>query len=289
MKTIGILGLGLIGGSFAKAYRAACGENGKEQYTVYGCDTDRTIEKLAVLADDIRAPLTPENLAECDLVLLAVPPTAAVSYLRENAGRFAEHTIVVDCCGVKGSVCREAFALAKKNGFTFLGGHPMAGTHHSGYKAARADLFKDAPMVLVPPTFDNISLLQRTKELLLPAGFGKLTVMTAEEHDRRIAYTSQLAHVVSNAYVKSPTATEHQGCSAGSYRDMTRVAKLNPALWAELFLSDREALLSELRFLISALHDYEKALDAEDYDALYALLEDGNKRKLRIDGDESDE
>ena len=286
MKTIGILGLGLIGGSLAKAYQAA--GNNKEQFTVYGYDTDKFISGLAALADDIQGILTPDNLADCDIVLLAVHPTSAIEYLRQNADRFSKTGIVIDCCGVKENICREGFALAEKHGFTFLGGHPMAGTHHSGYKAARADLFKGAPMVLVPPTFDDISLLQRAKELLLPVGFNRFTVMTAEEHDQRIAYTSQLAHVVSNAYVKSPTATVHQGCSAGSYRDMTRVAKLSPDLWTELFLEDREPLLHELRFLISSLSAYEKALEERDRDALYALLQEGNQRKLSIDGEEAE-
>ncbi len=284
--TVGILGLGLIGGSLAKAYRAASSD--AAPITVYGDDRDRSIEGLAALAGDIQAALTPENLSECDLILLAVPPTAAIDYLRENADKIGTRPIVIDCCGVKGKICAEVFPLAREHGFTFIGGHPMAGTHHAGYKASRGDLFAGAPMVLVPPAFDDIALLQSAKELLLPAGFGHFAVMTAAEHDRRIAYTSQLAHIVSNAYVKSPTAAEHQGCSAGSYRDMTRVAKLAPDLWTELFLSDREPLLTELRRLIDSLGQYEQALSAGDGEALRSLLEEGNRRKLAIDGEEGE-
>lgn len=146
--------------------------------------------------------------------------------------------MVIDCCGTKRVVCRALFPLAQEHGFTYLGGHPMAGTHNSGFKYARANLYHGAPMVLVPPVFDDIDLLQRAKDLLAPAEFGKFSVTTAEEHDRMIAFTSQLAHVVSNAYIKSPTAGSHKGFSAGSYKDMTRVAWLNPQMWAELFLEN---------------------------------------------------
>lgn len=215
MKTIGILGLGLIGGSFAKAYRAACGENGKEQYTVYGCDTDGRLKSSlslqTIFGRRSRLKILP-NATLCFWRSRLLPPFPISG---RTQGALQSIPFVVDCCGVKGERLPRGVRTGKEKRLHLPRRTSYGGDHHSGYKAARADLFKDAPMVLVPPTFDNISLLQRTKELLLPAGFGKLTVMTAEEHDRRIAYTSQLAHVVSNAYVKSPTATEHQGCSAG--------------------------------------------------------------------------
>ena len=159
----------------------------------------------------------------------------------------------------------------------------MAGTQYSGYRYARANLYHNAPMVIVPPNYDDIFLLERIKELLLPAGFGKISVTTAEKHDEMIAFTSQLAHVVSNAYIKSPTAAEHLSFSAGSYRDLTRVAKLNETMWTELFLDNAEHLGFELDCLIKSLREYRDAIAAGDAETLKKLLKDGRERKEAID------
>ena len=192
--------------------------------------------------------------------------------------------MVIDCCGTKRVVCAACFPAAKKYAVTYLGGHPMAGTHNSGFKYARANLFSGAPMVLVPPDFGDIELLGRVKELLAPAGFGRVSVTTAEEHDRMIAFTSQLAHVVSSAYIKSPAATQHNGFSAGSYKDMTRVAWLNPTMWAELFLENGDFLTSELDTIIHHLTEYRQAIAEGDRERLVALLDEGRRRKEEVDG-----
>ena len=245
--TVGIIGLGLIGGSLAKAYRR------DPSVTVLGWDTDRSITEFAQIAQAIHAPLTEERLGELDLLLLATYPEAVVEHMERLAPKIQPHTMVIDCAGTKEKVCQKVFPLAEQYGFPFLGGHPMAGTHFSGFKYSRADLFDGAPMVLVPPTFDDIRLLDRAKKLLEPVGFGRVSITTADKHDQRIAFTSQMAHVISNAYIKSPTAREHDGFSAGSYKDLTRVAWLNPSMWAELFLENRGNMLFELDTLIAAL------------------------------------
>ena len=190
----------------------------------------------------------------------------------------------MDCCGTKRVVCEACFPLAKEHGFTFVGGHPMAGTQYSGFKYARANLYRNAPMVIVPPRFDDIFLLDRTKELLSPAGFSRFSVTTAEDHDRMIAFTSQLAHVVSNAYIKSPTSREHRGFSAGSYKDLTRVAWLNAPMWAELFLENRDNLLNEINCLIDSLSAYRTCLEQEDREMLTTILEEGKRIKEEVDG-----
>ena len=190
--TVGIVGLGLIGGSFAKAYHAA-------GWTVYGYDVDESMLAFAQLADAVNAPLTMENISACDLVLLCVRPLAAIGYLREAAPHIGKKPVVIDCCGTKRVVCAAAFPLAEQYHFTYLGGHPMAGTQYSGFGHARANLYHNAPMVIVPPDFDNIELLSRVQELLRPGGFGSYSVTTAEKHDEMIAFTSQMAQLVSNA------------------------------------------------------------------------------------------
>ena len=160
----------------------------------------------------------------------------------------------------------------------------MAGSHYSGFKYSRSNLFQGAPMVLVPPRFDDMDLLDRVKEALEPCKFGSFSVTTAAEHDKMIAFTSQMPHIVSNAYIKSPTARNHKGFSAGSYKDLTRVAWLNPRMWAELFMDNKENILAELDFYISSLTAYKNAVEAEDLDTLIALLDEGKRRKEQVDG-----
>ena len=274
---IGIVGLGLIGGSFAKAYHSAGWE-------VLGHDTDASVLSFAQLADAVNAPLTAENIGSCDLVLVCVRPEAAIEYLRAAAPHIGAHPLVIDCCGTKRVVCEACFPLAQEFGFTYLGGHPMAGTQYSGFGHARANLYHNAPMVIVPPDFDSIELLTRVKELLAPAGFGRYSVTTAALHDEMIAFTSQLAHVVSNAYIKSPTAELHKGFSAGSYKDMTRVAWLAPEMWAELFLENKDFLMAELDTLMANLRQYQDAMVHNDLPGLVRLLDEGRKRKEEVDG-----
>jgi prephenate dehydrogenase len=275
--TVGILGLGLIGGSLARAYAL-------EGHRVLCADRDESMLTFAVLAGAVEAPLTSKNIAECDLILLAIYPDGSAAWLEQNACYIRKGTLVMDCCGIKREICRRCFPLAKEYGFTFIGGHPMAGNQFSGFKYSRANLFEGAPMVLVPDRFDDIDLLDRAKQALSPCHFGSFSVTTAENHDRMIAFTSQMPHIVSNAFIKSPTALEHRGFSAGSYKDLTRVAWLNAPMWAELFLENREYTLSELDAFIASLRQYRKAIAENDENALIALLEEGKRRKEEVDG-----
>ncbi len=277
MSTVGILGLGLIGGSFAKAYHAA-------GWTVLAADRDAAILSFAQMSGAVDGTLGAENAAQCDLILACICPEAAIAELTGLAPHIGEKPVVIDCCGTKRVVCEALFPVAEQYGFTYLGGHPMAGSHHSGFKYARENLYHNAPMVLVPPSFDDIALLQRVKELLAPAGFGHISVTTAQAHDEMIAFTSQMPHLISNAYIKSPTAAEHKGFSAGSYKDMTRVAWLNAPMWAELFLENRDRLLRELDWLMESLREYRAALEKNDLPELTRLLEEGKKRKEEVDG-----
>lgn len=274
---VGILGLGLIGGSLARAYAL-------EGHTVYAQETDEQILSFAILSGAVHAPLDEELIAQCELILLAIYPDGSASWLENHAPQISPSALVLDCCGIKREVCARCFPLAEKYGFTFVGGHPMAGTQFSGFKYSRATLFRGAPMVLVPPVFDDISLLERVKEALKPCGFGSFSVTTAEDHDKMIAFTSQMPHILSNAYIKSPTALNHKGFSAGSYKDLTRVAWLNAPMWAELFLENRENVLFELDTYLNSLNAYRQAVADGDFDRLVELLEEGKKRKEEVDG-----
>lgn len=274
---VGILGLGLIGGSMARAYAVA-------GHTVYAVDLDESTLSFAMLSGAIHGRLDEETIPACELLLLAIYPGGSAKWLEDNGRLVDSGALVLDLCGIKQEVCKRCFPVARKYGFTFVGGHPMAGSHFSGFKYSRADLYKGAPMVLVPPRFDDIDLLQRVKDAMAPCGFGMFSVTTAEEHDRMIAFTSQMPHVLSNAFIKSPTARQHKGFSAGSYKDLTRVAWLNAPMWSELFLENRDNLLFELNTYLDSLTAYRDALEARDGERLTALLEAGKKAKEEVDG-----
>ena len=275
--TVGIIGLGLIGGSMARAYK-------KSGFTVLGCDTNDVVLSWAKLNGIADENLTNDNIPDCDLILLAITPKSAAKWLEDNAPSIAKTTLVMDLCGTKRYICSVGFALAEKYGFTFVGAHPMAGSHIGGIKNSRADLFKDETAVLVPPCRDDISLFDRAKKALAPAGFARYTFTTADAHDEMIAYTSQLAHVVSNAFVKSPRAQTHSGISAGSYRDLTRVAQLDVKMWTELFLENHDNLSNELGLIISSLQEYKDAIDSGNAELLASLLQAGVDAKEKADG-----
>lgn len=273
---VGVVGLGLIGGSAAKAFKAAGN-------TVYAYDINTTVLGYAKLDGTMDKELTEKTLPQCDLLIIATTPNAAIDYLRKNAKSISSSTLVIDFCGTKHDVCAEGFLLAAQYGFTFVGGHPMAGTQYSGYKYSRANMFSGASFIMVPPAYDNINLLDNVKKALSPLEFKKFIVTTADFHDRMIAYTSQMCHIVSNAFIKSPSAQYHKGYSAGSFRDFTRVSRLNETMWTELFMANSENLLSELDLLIASLNQYREAIATGDNDTLCRLLREGREAKEQIE------
>ena len=276
---VGIISLGLMGGSFAKAFAAAGVE-------VYGRDISEDVLEMAEI-ETIKGELTDEIVPTCELIVLAGYPKVAISELKRIAPLVSPGAIVMDTGGVKKVICDACFPVAENHPFTFVGCHPMAGTQYSGFAHARANMFHGAPLVIVPPKmddFERLDLLERMKQLLAPLGFATFTLTTAERHDEIIAFTSQLAHVVSNAYVKSPEAKVHKGFSAGSYKDLTRVARLNPDMWTELFLEDADNLSREIGCLIGHLQEYKDAIDSRDSRHLRELLADGDRRKREIEG-----
>lgn len=275
--TVGIVGLGLIGGSFAKAYS----EN--HEHRILASDIDEGVMKEAFDLEIIDGELNKKSIPDCDLILVALYPQAAIDYIKDMAPFIDKRTMVIDCCGIKKLICDACYPIAKKYGFTFVGGHPMAGRHYSGLEYSTKTMYNGASMVLVPENSDDSATIERAKRLLSPIKFGQFTICDADRHDAMIAFTSQMAHVVSNAYVKSPTARSHDGFSAGSYRDLTRVAWLNETMWTELFLENREHLIDELDYFIKSVTEYRDALEKKDAGTLKALLADGKKCKEDID------
>lgn len=274
---IAIIGLGLIGGSIARALKHETSD------TVMGYDINKPTIYKAKLLEAIDCELTDERLSICDYVIIALYPKDTVEYVKANCTKFKKGAIVMDCCGIKKYVYDELSPLAEQNSFVYVGAHPMAGIERSGFENSTHRMFNNASIVITPPKNASIELLGDIKKFWGAIGFTNLEVTTPENHDRIIAYTSQLAHVVSSAYIKSPTAMDHSGFSAGSYKDMTRVARLNEKMWTELFLENRDYLLDEIKDMINSLEEYKKALENSDSDTLLALLKDGRERKIAAD------
>ena len=277
--TVGIAGLGLIGGSMAKAVKA------RTDCRVLGFDRDGAVLKKALRDGACDGVLDGNSVQTCDIVLVALWPDATVEFVTKHAGSFAPGSLVSDLCGIKGRVCDRVREAAAGRDFTFIGSHPMAGREHSGYDSSLPDLFVGASVLLTPFPGTDRAKIDALAVFYRSLGFSQAVETTPEEHDRIIAYTSQLAHVVSNAYVKSPTAALHHGFSAGSYRDLTRVARLNEDMWTELFLENRAPLKAEVDGLIERLTRYSAALGENDAAALHDLLKEGREIKERIDAE----
>ncbi len=273
---IGIVGLGLIGGSLAKSIRK------NTEHSVWGLDKDPTILAKAKMLGAIDKELEPQDLAKCDLLILAIYPEDLLSFLRENGELLNCKGLVMDCCGVKEEICKGALPLAKEFGFTFVGGHPMAGLEFSGFDASTTSLFQNASMIFTPLSDIKITQLELLKNLFLSIGFSHIELSTPEKHDKIIALSSQLAHIVSSAYVQSPSALDHSGFSAGSFHDMTRVAELNETLWTQLFFANRENLIDEVDGLVDRLKAYSQALKNENKDELAGLLHQGKIRRIQL-------
>ena len=276
IKKVGIVGLGLMGASFGRVLV-------KNGYEVYGADKSDAVMQKALLAGAYTEPLSEKNAAEVDLLVVAIFPRAFEEAVRRYLPFLKKGAVVSDFCGNKRIVAQAMKKLSAERGdVVFVGGHPMAGREYSGVEHSSVRLFDGASMILVPVT-EDLFALSELKKFYLSLGFGEVVVTTPEQHDKMISYTSQLCHVVSNAFIKSKSAKTHGGYSAGSYRDLTRVARLNPDMWAELMMDNRDYLKGELDGLIRSLQAYSDALGKGEEEKLRALLAEGDRIKREID------
>lgn len=274
---IGIIGLGLMGGSFGRALVK------KTNHTVYGYDISESAMKKGEMLLAYHERLNTENAKELDMLVISVYPKAFSKVLDEFLPYLKKGAIVTDFCGTKRQVVNDMRAFSQTyTDITFIGGHPMAGREFSGIEKSTINLFEKASMILINVNAD-IFAMEKVKKFYLELGFGGVVITTSENHDKMISFTSQLCHIVSNAFIKNQTASEHFGYSAGSYKDLTRVAKLNPTMWTQLMLDNSDNLTNELGELIANLQKYQTALLEKDEQLLYTLLQEGNERKIIID------
>ncbi len=269
---IAVSGIGIIGGSYCKAIK---------KYTdhyVIGINRSPQPLQKALECNAIDRIGTVDDLGEADMVILGTYPAAAVEFIRKNGSKIKKGAIVTDTCGIKLEICGELTTLSQKYGFTFVGVHPMAGKEKNGFDASEADLFRGASCIIIPckATTEAVATVSR---LHLEIGFGGIKISTPEEHDRMIAFTSQLPHVLACSYVMSPCCMNHKGFSAGSYRDVSRVANINSELWSELFLENKKPLEQELNILIDNIKRIRNAIKRNDREELRELLEQGHQIK----------
>lgn len=233
---VAIIGLGLIGASFGKSLIKK-GEN-----KVFGYDINPDVLLKAELVKAIDDKLTPDNIKDIALLIISVYPRAFKEVAEKYLPQMKKGAILMDFCGIKRGIEQDMKDLAEKYpDISFIGAHPMAGREFSGIDRSISTLFDKATVVVVPVKAD-LFVLERVRDLFLSVGFSEAVFSTAYRHDEIIAFTSQLCHIVSNAFIKSPMASSHFGFSAGSYRDLTRVARLNPTMWTELMMDNRDLL-----------------------------------------------
>ena len=275
---VGVVGLGIIGGSCARAFK-------KAGAAVYASEINHVVRDFVKLQGAVDEDLTDENIGDCDCIFVVIPPKAAAAWLEENMPKMNRKTLVMDFCGVKRPVCEVGFRMAEETGVTYVGGHPMAGRQGWGFKQSSAEMFQHSMFVIVPQDPNDIRLLMRVETVLRKIGVTGFQVMTPEEHDEVIAYTSQLSHVVSSSFIKMADPDSKEGAiSGGSFRDLTRTAYLDDKIWSELFLENRDYMLRELDGLMDCLMQYRAAIAENDGEALTQLLEEGKKRKEEVDG-----
>lgn len=274
LRTAGIVGVGLIGGSMAMALKE------HTPMTVLGWDTDPQALRGAVEAGAIDSG--EGRLEDCDLVILALYPKAIVDFVTQHVHQFRPGALVIDLCGIKRYVCGQLSPFCREHGLRYVGAHPMAGRETSGFTSARPGLYDGASIILTPDQWSDPDALDQAQELFLSLGFGRVVRTSPEKHDEMIAYTSQLAHILSSSYIQNPLATEFSGFTGGSFQDLTRVSRLNCQMWGELFDRNQDMLCNQLDLLIEKLIDYKKALRGHDHEELNRLMETGTAIKNQL-------
>ncbi|HIZ54711.1 MAG TPA: prephenate dehydrogenase [Firmicutes bacterium] len=273
---IAVAGLGLIGGSICKSLKK------NTRHTIFGLDTDKKTVELALMEEAIDLEIMPQQLYGAEVTFVCLYPEATIDFILENIPNWKKGAIVIDVCGIKSDIVQRVAAPLKEAGIRFVGAHPMAGREFSGFAYAQADLFKSASFIITPIRDTDPDAVRVAEQLASEMQFGKIVHASPEEHDRVIAFTSQLAHIVSNAYIKSPSAQLRYGFSAGSYQDLTRVARLNEDMWTSLFMRNRIPLIAEIDTIIQNLTEYRDALAKEDAQRLHDLLRDGREIKEQL-------
>lgn len=269
--TVTVVGLGLIGGSVARALKTSV-------KAIYGVDCDNSVLKFAKEQNIIDEGYTnaKEPLCKSDIVILCLYPNASLNFVRDNINNFKDNSILTDVVGVK-SPLMKLYNETNPN-FIYIGGHPMAGREVSGFINSTDTMFNGANFIVTPPLGATEEQIKVVEKLAIAIGCATITRTTPENHDKIIAYTSQLPHVIATAMCDTPLLVKHKNFTGGSFEDVTRVAKINELLWTELFLNNSEYLIEEIDRFTNSLNDIKTAIKCGDNSKLMDIM-----RRVRLD------
>ncbi len=278
-KNITIVGLGLIGGSIAKAI-----SKNLEVKNIWAVDTDENTLNLAVeekvIDKGYSNPKYP--LENSDIVILCTYPDTTLNFIKSNAAYFKLNALITDTTGIKKSIVEKINNMLRED-LVFIGGHPMAGREVSGYKFSKEDIFKNSEYILSPTDNTCAKSLDMLTQLITSIGFKKVTFMSPDSHDKKIAFTSQLPHVIACALMNNKGLEEGVNGIGGSFKDMTRVANINSNLWCELISENKDNVLKELDVFMEDLSDIYKVIEKDDKKELEKIFEKSSMRRKGID------
>ncbi|MBR4005485.1 MAG: prephenate dehydrogenase [Treponema sp.] len=283
--TYGIVGLGIMGGSFAKSIRQNVLNRSNSTGKIYVCNRSTACLSLAMQEGVADKTFTSDKvgqmLPECDVVFVCLYPHATVDFLKEHRDVFKSGAIVTDISGVKGIFIQEGDSLVRDD-VDFIIGHPMAGGEKEGYAASNARYFINHNYILCPRKENREENVALFKNLIGEMGFTRITETDCDTHDWKIGFTSQLCHVIASAMVQSADGPDITAFGGGSFEDLTRIAMINAPLWTELFISNREKLVQHIENFEKALSVLKKDIAASDADDLKSYLEDVRAKRIAM-------
>lgn len=281
----GIVGLGIMGGSFAKSIRenilSMAGAEGK----IFACNRSQACIQQALSEGVIDQGFSTENVSEmvkkCDVIFICLYPHATLDFLVQHKENFKSGSIVTDISGVKG-IFEKSLPEILRPDVDFIIGHPMAGGEKEGYVNSKAEFFVNHNYILIPQASNKPENLETMRSLITDMGFSRITETTCEIHDYKIGFTSQLCHIIASALVESAEDPEITAFGGGSFEDLTRIAMINAPLWTELFISNKEKLVHHIENFEKKMDEFKSAIKNEDAEKLNSLLSDTREKRLRM-------
>ena len=278
-----IVGLGIMGGSVAKAIRSSADTQDK----IYALDKNEESLSAALTSKIIDKAFTPSEtnqmLAEADMIFVCLYPAATLNFFREHKNDYKNGAIITDISGVKHELAVNMEEIRPANAHLILG-HPMAGGEKEGFAASKGEYFINHNYILIKPKegYEDQAAVEKLRSIITKMGFSRITEVDADTHDNKIGFTSQLCHVVASAMVESAGDPEITSFGGGSFEDLTRIAMINAPLWTELFLANREKLIAHIENFESQLDNLKKLIETQDANGLQSLLQDVRNKRIQM-------
>ncbi len=275
-KTITIVGLGLLGGSYAMGLK-------KAGNTVYGIDINENSIKFALennYVDEAASKDFKKFLNTCDILVLCLYPNSMLSWLKEHVADINPKALITDVCGVKSTFIYEAQEILKPYGIEFFASHPMRGKEVIGIENADCAMFKDANLILCPTKENTIQGEQTVIALGKSLSFSIFPILSPEKHDEMIAFLSQLSHVIAVSLMTSKNTDNLVQYSGDSFRDLTRIANIDEHLWTELFIANKDLLCAEIDLFVNTLNRFKEHIKNEEKEEMKDIFRLSTKNRL---------